>query len=130
MRNAWIAAPLVASLLVGAAREVRAAVDVERHGNENPVLEVAKSTIYGGLAGLVVGLALTWAADTDDDDITRWSFAAGTIVGLGAGIYFVSHRPAPTAMLHLQDGDVTLRPPVPEMRPDGSLQVRVASFSF
>lgn len=130
MRKAWSAFALATVLAAGADREARADVDVERVGHENPVMEVAKSTIYGGLAGLVVGGAITWAVEENDDDIIRYSFVAGVLVGLGAGIYFVAHRPPPTAMLDFQEDGVALHPPIPELRPDGGFQVRVASVSF
>jgi hypothetical protein len=35
-----------------------AQVEVQRRGEENPVLTVSKSIVYGGLAGLVLGGAL------------------------------------------------------------------------
>ena len=49
----WISGLLVASLALAAiAPAARAAVNVERSSSENPMVEVSRSVIYGGLAGL------------------------------------------------------------------------------
>jgi hypothetical protein len=67
-----------------------------RQGDANPMVSVFKSTIYGGLAGLVVGLAIAVASDDNDDgDAIRWGFVGGTFLGLGYGIYDVATRPSP-----------------------------------
>ena len=109
-----------------------AAVNVERHGTENPVVEVFRSTVYGALAGAVVGGAIALAAKDSDatDDIFRWSIVAGTAIGLGAGIYWVTKRPQPTAMLELNDGALTLHPVAPEIVPGEGMSLRVFAVRF
>jgi hypothetical protein len=105
MRRTVVALLLVAMAGWGA-RSARAAVNIERQGSENPMIEVFKSTIYGGLAGLVVGSAIALAAENGAEPV-RWGFVAGTFVGLGAGIIHVSSRPQPTALLELGGGRAT-----------------------
>jgi hypothetical protein len=98
---AFVAAILAAFLLAGNAG---AQVVETRQGDANPMVSVFKSTIYGGLAGLIVGLAIEVAEDDDDSDAIRWGFVGGTFVGLGYGIYHVSSRPEPGRAL-LERGD-------------------------
>jgi hypothetical protein len=99
---------LAGVLVTLAAPASEAAVNIERESHENPVVEVFRSTIYGGLAGLVVGGAIAWATESDDSgEIVKWGFVTGTFVGLAAGIAFAARRPQPTSLLELEDG--TLR---------------------
>jgi hypothetical protein len=110
----------------------RGDVDVEREGSENPVLEVAKSTLWGALAGLVVGGAIA-LIDSDNDhngDIVRWGFVGGTFLGMGYGIYHVSTRPEPTAMLQLQGGDLRLNAVLPAPEPGRGLTLRLFAVTF
>lgn len=79
-------------------------VTIHRESNENPVMEVAKSVCWGALAGLVVGSAIALAAEDSSGEPIRWGIVVGTFAGLGAGIYFVSHRPQPAGLLELKDG--------------------------
>ena len=114
---------LVFALLAPAAR---AAVNVERTGAENPVQEIAKSTLWGGVAGLMLGLAIAVATRSNDSDgdVIRWSFAGGTFFGFGFGVYHVMSRPSPTAMLELElpgphAGQPTLHVPAPSSSAHG-----------
>jgi hypothetical protein len=110
-----------------------AAINVERHGTENPMVEIFKSTVYGALAGLVVGGAIALAAQGDEDttgNIFRWSIVGGTAVGLGAGIYFVSKRPQPSALLELNDGGLSLHPTAPQLEPGGGMSMRLVAVRF
>lgn len=109
-----------------------AAVNVERHGAENPVVEVFKSTVYGALAGVVVGGAIALAAGDSEaaGEIMRWSIVGGTVVGLGAGIYFVSKRPQPSALLELKDGGLSLQPTPPQIEPGGGMSMRLVAVRF
>ncbi len=91
-----------------------AQVEVQRRGEENPVLTVSKSTIYGGLAGLVLGGALALAVNENEGDIVKWFFVAGTFGGFGAGVYHVTHRPAPSsALFSISSGRVDVAMPAP-----------------
>ena len=121
---------LAASLLTLAPAPSRAGVNVERTGSENPVQEVAKSTLYGALAGLVVGGAIALAAQDDSGESVRWGIVGGTFVGLGLGIYFVSHRPQPTALLELDRGGVGLAPPGVSLSPTGGANVHLVALRF
>ena len=123
-----LVASLLGSILAPAAH---AGVNVERTGSENPMVEVSRSVIYGGLAGLVVGAAFATAADTDHKgDIVRWCFAGGTAVGLAVGFLYVTHRPQPQAMLEWNGGVPALHAPLPAAGPSGSLLVPMVGVRF
>ena len=76
-----------------------AQVTIIRGSHENPVISIAKSTLYGGATGILLGLALTLVVDESTGDILKWSFVGGTFGGFLYGIYHVSTRPQPTAAL-------------------------------
>jgi len=115
-----------------AAPAAHASVNVNRHGDENPMQEVAKSVIYGGLAGVVLGSAIAIANDnnSNDGDIIRWGFAGGTFLGLGMGLWWVTSRPQPSAALELKDGTLLAQLPSPEVGPDGRPRVTLARVRF
>jgi hypothetical protein len=85
-------------------------VEISRNGAENPMVEIARSVMWGAVAGFVVGGAVALAAKDDSGEPLRWGIVIGTGAGLAAGIYFVSHRPQPTALLELQDGRLSTGP--------------------
>jgi len=119
---------LAASALAPAAR---AAVNIDRSSSENPVVEVSRSVIYGGLAGLVIGSAFALASDGNNDgDIVRWCFVGGTLAGLAAGVYFVSSRPQPEAMIEVGEGALQLHVPKITPSPSGSAQVALVGLRF
>ena len=126
------AALLAAGIAISAvAPDIRAAVNVERQSAENPVVEVSRSVIYGGLAGLVLGSAIALANEGNNDgDIIRWCFVGGTVVGFAAGVYFVASRPQPRAVLELDGGARELRAPQLERTPLGSTLVPVVGVRF
>lgn len=71
-----------------------------RHSSANPMVEIFKSTIYGGLAGIVLGSALELAIDNDDGgEYVKWGFVGGTFFGFGFGVYHVQTRGQPRALL-------------------------------
>lgn len=81
-----------------------AAVIVERHGDENPMQEVARSVFYGAVTGLMVGGVLAIADEGGDDGAKiRWCLVGGTMVGLAVGLAHVTSRPS--AGLIEIDGD-------------------------
>jgi hypothetical protein len=85
-------------------------VEISRNGSENPMVEIARSVMWGAVAGFVVGGAVALAAKDDSGESIRWGIVAGTGAGLAAGVYFVSHRPQPAALLELRDGQLTPNP--------------------
>jgi len=109
-----------------------ASVNVERTGSENPGKEVASSTIWGGVAGATIGLAvaLMTSSTHSDGDIVRYSFAAGTLLGFGFGVMHVMSRPQPTAMLELKDGVTALSLPTPAPAANGGVAVRLVAVRF
>jgi len=107
-----------------------AEVTIERRGVENPVVEVFKSTVYGALAGVAVGGAIALAAGSDAEEILRWSIVGGTAIGLTAGIYFVSRRPQPVALLELKSGELSLHPPTPQLEPGGGVSMQLFAAQF
>ena len=134
MRFRALAAALVALLSLPNAPPALAEVNVERHSSENPMVEVARSTMYGALAGLIVGGAIELAAKDDSGEPLRWGIVGGTMVGLGYGLWWTSHRPS-GAMLEYEDG--TLRAhAMPTIQgvvtPDGmrEAQIRLVAIRF
>jgi len=88
------------------APEVLAAgnVEISRNSAENPMAEIARSVMWGAFAGLIVGGAIELAAKDASGEPLRWGIVVGTGAGLASGVYFVSHRPQPSALLELRDG--------------------------
>ena len=123
---------LVAALACAAAPPpVHAAVNVERQGAENPMVEVARSTIYGGLAGLMLGGAFALIDDSHSDaDALKWGFAAGTFVGFGVGIISVLRRPEPTGLLNVEAGRAHLALVPPRPTASGTLALDLVSIRF
>ena len=77
----------------------KAQVQVIRGGEENPVVTIGRSTLYGAGTGLLLGLALSLVVDEDTGDIMKWSFVGGTFGGFAIGLVHVANRPQPTAAL-------------------------------
>lgn len=125
----FLAVLLISGTLAPAAH---AAVNVERQGAENPILEVAKSTVWGGLGGLVLGSAIA-LVNTDNEnngDIIKWSFVAGTFLGCGYGIYHVSTRPKATALIEFQGGLPSLHAALPVPEPGRGLTMHLVAVRF
>ena len=125
------AVPMVVAALLGAP-EAPAQIVEHREGDANPMAAVFKSTIYGGGAGLLLGLALTLVDEDDDDgEPVKWGFVAGTFFGFGYGLYHVATRPEPTGLLERRDGEWVMALPdvVPGVREPGA-RVHLATFRF
>ena len=90
-----VALALLGLLMFALADPAAAQVTEVRRGEANPVVSIFKSTIYGGLAGLVLGGAIELIDDDDDSDALKWGFVGGTFFGFGYGIYHVTKRPEP-----------------------------------
>ncbi len=132
-RRRLVAAALLTGLLAQlAAPAAHAAINVTRGGDENPMREVARSVVWGGLAGLTVGAAIAVATDGSDGDgdAVRWGFAGGTFVGLGYGLWWVSRRPQPSAMFEVKDGRLVAHAVLPEPDMNGTLKLRLARVTF
>lgn len=130
-----LAAVVVIGLSGVLAHPSSAQVTVTRSGSENPMKEIATSTIYGGLAGLVLGGATALAVEENEDSIVKWFFVGGTFFGFGYGIYHVSSRPEPQALVGVgSDGRARLSVPLPGVtlgrRGDATVSVTLLSFSF
>ena len=87
------------------ASSARADVEVRRYGAENPMITIAKSTMWGGIVGLILGGATALVADKNEGDIIKWFFVGGVFVGCGVGVYHVATRPEPTSSLLQINGD-------------------------
>jgi hypothetical protein len=107
-------------------------VEISRNGSENPMVEIARSVMWGAVAGFLVGGAIALAAKDDSGESIRWGIVAGTGAGLAAGVYFVSHRPQPGAMLELRDGQLTPNPEaLGAIEPvQGGARVRLIGIGF
>lgn len=123
------AAALVLSALVPSAE---AAVNVERQSSENAIIEIAKSMGYGALGGMLLGTAVAYATNDDNDtgDYVRWGFVTGTFIGLGYGIYQVTHRPPATALLELEGGRPSFRAALPMPEPGRDMALRLVTVRF
>jgi hypothetical protein len=110
-------------------------VHIIREGAENPFKEVAKSTMAGFGAGMVLAIAISLVAD-DTEDISKWLIFGGTFAGLAAGIHHVSKRPKTTAALLQFDANglakITLPPPQIRLddRQISAINVNLASIAF
>ena len=118
---------LVADTLFGATAQAH-------ESRKSPVATVGKSTFYGALTGLLVGGATAWVAGGDTADILKWSFVAGTSVGLIWGVHDVATQPQPSAaMFSLKsNGSTTVSVPKPQLNlsGDGSLAFRMTVFTL
>ena len=123
---------VVAALVVAwCPARARAAVNVERQGAENPMVEVARSTLYGGLAGLLLGGAIALVDDSHDDaKVLKWGFAGGTFLGFGVGLVSVLTRPEPTGLLQLENGRAHLAFAPPRRTGAGTLALDVVTIRF
>ncbi len=113
--------------------ETQAQVRVVRSSHENPVVSIAKSTLYGAATGVLLGLALTLVVNEDTGDVIKWSFVGGTFGGFLIGIYHVANRPQPSAALLQFDtkGLVKMNLPKPQVRinKNHSLDLKVPLMS-
>ena len=83
-----------------------------RVGDENPVATIAKATLWGGLAGLVLGGATALVVDNNQEEIIKWFFVGGTFFGFGYGLYHVSTRKrADTGLLDVKPDGLALSMP-------------------
>jgi hypothetical protein len=128
-----IAALLLVAVLASVVRSApaHAAVNVERSGAENPMVEVARSTLYGGLAGLMIGGAIALVDGSHDDgSVIKWGFAGGTFLGFGVGLVSVLTRPEPTGFIELEHGRAHLAFAPPRPTRSGALALDVVSIRF
>ena len=130
MKSAPIAAAALVAVMLFTDTSF-AGIQVERRSDENPVVEVARSTIYGGLTGLAVGLAFVALDDENDHpELIQNSFAIGTFAGLGLGLYWAMSRPQPQGMIHVDEEGTHLGFAPPEVGLDGSARMRLVSVRF
>ncbi len=112
----------------------QAQVTVVRGGQENPVVTIGKSTLYGGATGLLLGLALALVIEDNTGEIMRWSFVGGTFGGFLIGVYHVANRPQPaSAMLQFNSSGlakVTLPKPELSLGSNRSLGLKVNLISL
>lgn len=102
---------------VGAPREARA---------ENAFNEVAKTTVLGAAAGLVVGGAIAWLAE--DGEPVKWGFVIGTFGGLAYG---VAHQNSSSAsLIELRHGAIGTGGMASLDRRNGSVQVHAVGVRF
>lgn len=57
---------------------------------DSTILRISKSTIYGGLLGLLLGAAVAIVVDDNRDEPIRWGLVIGVFGGFGYGIYSAS----------------------------------------
>jgi hypothetical protein len=124
MRVAAIVIVVCALAVVSASAQVT----VVRESDENPVVTIAKSTAWGGLAGLTLGAAVALIADENQDNIVKWFFVGGVFGGFGYGIYHVATREHPsTALLRIDRDGVEWNIPGVAFRPSVGPGSRMAT---
>lgn len=109
---------MILLVVMVSANSANAQVQVVRSGQENPVVTIGKSTLYGAGTGLLLGLALSLVVNEDTGDVVKWSFVTGTFGGFFLGVYHVASRPsASSAMLQFDKGGLAkIRFPEPQLR--------------
>jgi hypothetical protein len=128
MKHTTIVPLLALALAAGAVAPAGARVNVNRSSDENPMVEVARSVMWGAAAGTMVGVAVAFADKSGDNtDPIRIGLVAGTFVGLGYGLWWSAHRPS-GAMLEFSDGALRAQA-VPSIElgvtPGGTAEARV-----
>jgi len=115
---------LAVTLVLLLAAGSRAQVVETRRSEGNPMIDVFKSTLYGGAAGLVLGLAVELVDDDDDNsDAPKWGFVTGTFFGFGYGLYYVTTRSRPEGLLRRDAGGWSIG--VPSVEPAATPGVRI-----
>lgn len=61
--------------------------------DENPVVEVARSTMWGAIGGTILGLAAAVVVE-DGGEAVKWGFVAGTFGGFLWGVVYATGRDA------------------------------------
>lgn len=103
-----------------------AAVSARPARADNTFNEVAKTTVLGAAAGLVVGSAIAWLAE--DGEPVKWGFVIGTFGGLAYG---VAHANKSTAsLIELRDGHLGSGGLASVDRRNGALQVHAIGVRF
>jgi hypothetical protein len=120
---------LILAMTAGIAEPAVAEVNVERRSDENPVVEVARSVMWGAAAGAVVGGAIALAdSSPDNTDPVKWGIVGGVGLGLVYGLWWSAKRPS-GAMLEIEDGTLRAQaiPPIEmTVTPGGTRETRVA----
>lgn len=93
---------------------------------ENQFNEVAKTTVLGAAAGLVVGGAIAWLAD--DSEPVKWGFVIGTFGGLAYGVAHANQSSA--SLIELRHGTIGTGGLASLDRRNGSVQVRAIGVRF
>ncbi|MFI5372826.1 MAG: hypothetical protein ACHQ52_14830 [Candidatus Eisenbacteria bacterium] len=119
---------LVLVLLAAHVTPAFAEVNVERRSDENPMVEVARSVMWGAAAGAVVGGAIALAdSSPDNSDPVKWGIVGGTALGLVYGLWWSARRPS-GAMIEIHDGTLRAQaiPPVELIvTPGGTREARL-----
>jgi hypothetical protein len=124
-----VALSLVVAVLGAGVPSAHAGVNVERRSDENAMVEIARSTIYGAFAGTLVGSAIALVADAHGTPV-KWGFVVGTFVGAGYGLYSVQARPQPSALLEVRDGRIGTGALAALQGAPGDAQVRLLAIRF
>ena len=103
------------------------ALPLAAYYQDNPVVEVARSTLYGGLAGLALGLAAALVVD-DSGEAVKWGFVIGTFGGFIWGVVHQTRSSSQLSVLEVRPGNgarVRLPSPRAFRLPDGRPGVRM-----
>lgn len=58
--------------------------------DDSTIIQISKSTIYGGLLGLLLGSAVAIVVEEDRDEPIRWGLVIGVFGGFAYGVYAAS----------------------------------------
>ena len=127
------AAPATAApAAVSAPQQLPASIVIERRSDENPFIEVMNTMKWGTMGGLLLGGAVSLAANGNDKgESLRWGILVGTVAGLTYGIWHVSRRAEPRAMLEFDGGRARLNPmPLAAVEVGAGVRVRAFAMRF
>jgi len=105
--------------------------------DDNPVVEVARSTMWGAIGGTILGLAAALVVE-DGGEAVKWGFVAGTFGGFIWGLVYASGRDASqyAHLIEQREAAGSLLPafsgsPIPtESGPREGLSVRIPLLRF
>lgn len=58
--------------------------------DDSTIIQISKSTVYGGLLGLLLGSAVAIVVEEDRDEPIRWGLVIGVFGGFAYGVYAAS----------------------------------------
>jgi hypothetical protein len=128
-RSAWILACLACATLFGPS-PARADL-LGPLPDRSPVVDIARSTMAGGLTGLSLGLSIAILTNDDaEGEVIANCYAVGTIIGFVVGLYRATPHDDRPALIEFDAHGAHASIPLPEPGRDGALRLRLAGARF